>query len=158
MLLRRGQDEHGVLRRLLQCLQKGIEGILGQHVYLVNDIHLVLAILRRDSNLVDDAPDVLYPIVRGGVEFEDVEAPLSLLGGEPIDGVGENPRTGRFADATGTAEEVSLRDLSRLDAVPQGVGDGLLAHHRLPCGGTVFACGDEEVVSFGHRVKGAACP
>ena len=47
-----------MLRRFFQCLQKGIECGGRQHVYLVNDIHLVLADLGRDAYLLNQGTDV----------------------------------------------------------------------------------------------------
>ena len=140
VLLRRGEDEDRVLWRLLERLEERVEGILGQHVDLVNDVDLITSVLRRDAHLVDDAPDVFDTIVGRRVQFEDIETALGLFGGEPVDGVGKNPRAGGFADPTGTTEEVGLGNLSRLDAVTQGVRDGLLAHHRVPGGRAIFAC------------------
>ena len=58
MLLSGGQNENGMLGRLFQCLQKGIECGGRQHVYLVNDIHLVLADLGRDAYLLNQGTDV----------------------------------------------------------------------------------------------------
>ena len=73
VLLRRGEDEDDVCGRLLQRLEEGIEGGRREHMYLVDDEHLILAQLRRDARLLHQRLDMLHGVVRGGVELEDVE-------------------------------------------------------------------------------------
>ena len=63
VLFRGGQNEHRVRRRFLQCFQKRIERRLTEHVHLVNDVHLVFALLRRNPDLIHDASDVLHLVV-----------------------------------------------------------------------------------------------
>ena len=108
-------------------------------MHLVDDINLVFAILRRDAHLIDDAPDVLYAIVRGGVKLKHVETALGLFSGETVDGVGKNPAH-RWSLPTprGPQNRVGLRNLTAFDAVAQRVGNGPLTHNGLPCGRSVL--------------------
>ena len=71
-----GEDEDDVLWRLLQCLKEGIEGSRAEHVYLVDDKHLVLSDLWRYARLLHQLLDVVHTIVAGGVELKDVVRPL----------------------------------------------------------------------------------
>ena len=69
----RGQHEHHVGRRLLERLQqRGLRGP-GEHVDLVEDVHLVAA-GRRVRRPLDQLPDVVDAVVAGGVQLVDVEA------------------------------------------------------------------------------------
>ncbi len=72
VLLGGGEDEDHVRWRLLQRLKEGIEGSGAEHVYLVDDEHLVLAHLRRDAGLLHQGLDVVHTIVAGGVQLKDV--------------------------------------------------------------------------------------
>ena len=72
MLFGSGKDENGMMRRLFQGLQKSIEGSLGQHVYLVNDIYFIFADLRRDTYLLYQRTDVFYGVIAGGIQLMNV--------------------------------------------------------------------------------------
>ena len=78
VLLRRSEDEDDVCGRLLKCLQECVEGSSGEHVNLVDDKHLVASELRWDACLLHERLDVLYGVVAGGVELEDVERTLLI--------------------------------------------------------------------------------
>ena len=71
VLLRGRKNEYGVGRRLLQCLEEGVEGRLGQHVHLVDDIDTVPADLRRNLDLVHQCLDVVHTVVGGGIQLVD---------------------------------------------------------------------------------------
>ncbi len=73
VFLGRRQDKNGVRRRLLQCFQKSIERLLREHVHLIYDKNLVPALLRLKAHLFDQRTNVLHGVVRGGIEFSDVE-------------------------------------------------------------------------------------
>ena len=80
MFLRGGQDEDDIGRGLLQCLQKGVEGLCGEHVYLVDDEYLIFPSLRRNANLVANLTDVVDRVVGGGVQLVYVHGTLFLKG------------------------------------------------------------------------------
>ncbi len=67
-----------VLRRLLQRLKKGVEGGSREHVYLVDDKHLILAHLRRYAGLLHQNLNLVNTIVAGGIQLEDVVGPLLI--------------------------------------------------------------------------------
>ena len=53
MFLGGGEDKLRIGRRFFQGLKEGVEGSTRQHVYLIDDIHFILAYLRRDAHLFD---------------------------------------------------------------------------------------------------------
>ena len=143
VLLRGGQDEDGVCRRLLQGFEEGIEGGLGEHVNLVDDVHAVLSHLRRHLHLLHEGFDVLYGVVGGGIQFMDAvgSALLETYAGfafpaglhvrprvGAVNHFGEDARRGGFAHATRAAEEVCMGQLPPPDGVGQRSGNGILAN------------------------------
>ena len=60
-------------RRLLQGLQQGVEGLLGEHVHFIDDIDLVLALGRQILDLLPQVPDLVDAPVGGAVDFQDVQ-------------------------------------------------------------------------------------
>ena len=143
MLLRRGEDEDDVCRRLLKGLEEGIERCSRKHVHLVNDEDLVTSELRWDARLLHERLDMLYGVVGGSVELEDIQGTLLverlttlaritslalcrwILA---VDGFGEDARTGGLSHASGTAEEVGMCQFSALHGILQRRGQGCLAH------------------------------
>ena len=131
-----GQHEAHVLRRLLERLQQSVGRRRRQHVHLVEDVHLVAA-RRPDDRTADQLPHGVDAVVRGGVELEqvvavsvlDAEAALALATRLALDEVRtverfrEDPRRGRLAGATGTAEQVGVT----LGALGHGIAQRL--HH-----------------------------
>ena len=143
VLLRGGQNEHRVRRRLLQGFQKRIERRLTQHVYLVDDVHFVLALLGRDANLIDDASDVLHLVVGGRVKLKHVERHRLVLHVKSVDGPGKNPRRRGLPHSSRPAEQIGLSDLPRRNALLQRLRDARLPHHGIPGLGPIFAGADE---------------
>ena len=143
VLLRGGQDEHRMRRRLFQRLQKCVERRLAQHVHLVDDVHLVFALLRRDANLIHDAADVLHLVVGGRVKLKHVERHRLVLHVKPIDGTGKNPRRRGLPHPARPAEQIGLCNLPRRNALLQRLRDARLPHHGIPGLGPIFAGADE---------------
>ena len=52
-------------------------------MHLVNDEDFVLALLRLETHLLHERPDMLDAVVGGGVEFHDVERGV-VFGGEAV--------------------------------------------------------------------------
>ena len=73
MFFRRCQNENRVRRRFLQGFQKGIEGLLRQHVNLINDEHFVLSLLRLKTHLFDERPNVFDTIIGGCIQLGNIE-------------------------------------------------------------------------------------
>ena len=157
-----GEDEDGVARRLLERLEEGVESLLREHMYLVDDEERVASHLRQDAHLLDEGADVVHRVVRGGIQLVDVEraslvegaarfalvAGLRAVGIQAVDRLGEDTRTGGLTHATRPAEEVGVRQLTTLDGVFQRRGDALLSHYRFECRGAVFSCRNNK---FAHN-------
>ena len=73
VFLGRCKDEDGMLRRLFEGLEEGVEGGSREHVDLVDDEHRVATHLGDDAHLLDQGADILYRVVRCGIELVDVE-------------------------------------------------------------------------------------
>ena len=153
VLLGGGEYEHHVSRRLLERLQKGVEGSLREHVHLVDNEHLVLAHLRRYACLLHERLDVLYGVVAGCVELEDVVraalrkrlAALALAaclavcrGVHAVDCLGEDARTRRLAYSARSAEQVGVCQFATLHGILQRSGESSLPHHRVERHRAVF--------------------
>ncbi len=141
MLLRRGEDEDRVRRWLFQRFQKRIEGRLGQHVHLINDINLVVALLRRYTHLVNNGTDVLDLVVRGRIQFKHIEGIIILLVGiESIDGPSKDSRRSGLSHTAWPTKEVSLGNLVLVNGLLQRLRDAVLSHHRIPVLRSVLPC------------------
>ena len=68
-----GEDEDGVRRRLLERLEEGVPGLLGQHVGLVEDVDLPAAAGRRVGDPLAQVADVVDRAVGGGVHLDHVD-------------------------------------------------------------------------------------
>ena len=123
VLLCGGEDEDGVCRRFLECLEEGVEGCCGKHVNLIDDEDFVLADLWRDVDLLDELSDVVHTVVGGCIEFVDVVGPLLVkglagfalfagvsvgLGIEAVDGFRKDACTGGLTYSAWSAEEVGM--------------------------------------------------
>ncbi len=133
--LRGGEDEHHVGRRLLERLQQPVEGLLRQHVDLVDDVDLVPEAGGGVGGVLAQAADVVDAGVGGPVDLLDVGPGADLRargagqargGSRPLFAVerpGEDPGEGGLADAAGSGEQVGVVDLPRGDGVGEGAGD-----------------------------------
>ena len=155
VLLGRGQDEDDVRRRLLERLQESVEGLLREHVNLVDDKHLVATYLRRYARLLHERLDVLDGVVRGGIEFENIVrtllverlARLAMVAGlaflgrrQAVDGLGKDACTGGLSNASWTAEEVGMSQFSTLHRILQRRGQRALSDHRVEGHRAVLSC------------------
>src|SRR3712207_89549 len=127
MFLRRGENKNGMMRRFLQCLQKSVESRSRQHVHLIDNVYFVFPYLRRNTHLLHQLPDIVYRIVRSGIEFMDVVRPLLVEGyarfafvtslpfGGKIHTVyrfGEDPRASCFSYTARSAEQIGVRQFT----------------------------------------------
>ena len=143
VLFRGGQNEHCVRRRLFQGLQKRIECRLGQHVHLVDDVHLVIALLRGDTHLVNNGANVFHFVVRRRIQFKDVECVILLvIRVKPIDGSSENSGGRCLAHPARSTEQIRLRNLLLLDRLLERSGDAVLPDHGIPMLRSVLPCRD----------------
>ena len=170
VLLRSSQDEDDVCWRFLQCLQESVKGCRREHVHLVNDKDLILAQLRRDARLLHQRLDVLYRVVRCGIELKDVQRSLfverltrltfvarlavtrRVLA---VDGLGKDTRTGRLSHTTRPAKQVGMGQFARLHGILQRRRQSSLSHHRVKRHRAVFS-GRNNVLHksrFGFRLQ-----
>ena len=151
-----GQDEHGVGRRLLEGLEQRVEGLGGEHVHLVDDVHLHAAFHRREVDLVAQVADVVDAPVGGGVHLDDVHGaapadglavragPIRVgrrlaLAGVAVEGHGEDLGGGSLAGAAGTGEEIRVAHPVLVDGVDERTGHVLLPDDVLEAGRAVLA-------------------
>ena len=142
VLLGGGEDENGVCRRFLEGLQEGIERLRREHVDLIDDVHAVLAHLRRDLHLVHQRLDIFHTVVRGRIQLVDAVGPTLLegdarfaraaglhllVGMRAVDGFGENAGRGGLSHAARAAEQIGVRQFAPQDGILEGFGDGILA-------------------------------
>ena len=142
VLLGGGENEDGVCRRLFQRFQEGIERLCGEHVDLIDDVHAVLAHLRRDLHLVHQRLDIFHTVVRGRIQLVDAVGPTLLegdarfaraagfhllVGMRAVDGFGENAGRGGLSHAARAAEQIGVRQFAPQDGILEGFGDGILA-------------------------------
>ena len=142
VFLRCRQNEDGVCRGLFQRLEEGVEGGLGQHVDLIDDVHAVASDLRGHLYLFHERFDVFHGVVGSGIQFVDAvraafletHARFALPAGlhfrpgvHAIDHFGENARRGGLAHAPRTAEQIGMRQLPPPDGVGQRPGNRVLA-------------------------------
>ena len=66
---------------------------------------------------------------------------------EAVDGLGKDTRTSGLTDATRSAEEVGMCELTCANGIFQRSGYGLLPDHRVEGSGTILARGNDI---FGH--------
>ena len=126
--------------RLLQGLEQGVRGLGGQHVDLVDDVHLPPP-GRAQVRPGDQVAHGVDPPVGGGVELDDVEGPalgdlgarradaagLAVEGVHAVQGLGQDAGAGRLARAPGAAEQVGVGDPVVPDGVAERVADVVLA-------------------------------
>ena len=155
-------------RRLLERLQQGVEGALGQHVHLVDEEHLEARGERHVGGLVPQPSHVIDARVRRGVDLDQVCFGPRVIGLAPCAGpagiirgpllavqrLGEEPRGGGLARPSGAEEQVSVPDTVLGDRSPQGAG-----HHVLPRdlseGSRAVLSSEDEVGHQGERRAGA---
>ncbi len=160
--LGRGEHEDDVRRRLLQGLQQGVEGLLGEHVHFVDDVDLVLPLRGPVPDGLPQVADLVDAAVRRAVDLKDVDAPplgdlradfarivgIGIVRIGTVDRAGEDPGGGGLADPPRSAEEVGVAHPAGGDGVAKRGGDMLLADDVPEHPGTPFP-GGREVRGFG---------
>ena len=166
-----GEHELGVLRRLLQRLQEGVEGRRRQHVDFVDDVDLVARARRRIAHAVIDLADIVDAGVGRSVHLQHVHVPafhdrlavhaeVRHVDGRPlhravgllvVQGAGEDAGGGGLADPADAGEDPGLRNSPGLERVRDGADHGLLADQVLEAGGAVFA--GENAVGLVGRLR-----
>ena len=154
VFLRGGQNEDGMMGRLFQRLEEGIERRGGQHVHLVYDVHLVSAYLGRDAHLLYQLADVVDGVIGGGIQLVYVVRALLVegfarfafiarlavgRGVQAVYGLGKDAGASGFPHPPGAAEQVGVGQLAGADGIFQRSGECALPYHGVEGGGAVFA-------------------
>ena len=140
-----------------QRLEQRIERVLGQHVHLVDEVHLVAPARRQVLRVLDYLAHVVDAGVAGGVDLEQVDEAARIhrlahradaAGFGPdatfaIQALGEDARDRGLAHAAGSGEEEGVMHPSRIQRIGQGTDDMLLAHQFGKTPGAPFAREDE---------------
>ena len=141
-LVRLGGREHedDVWRRLLEGLEQRVEGRVGQHVDLVDEVDLVGRRVGGVADALAQGADLVDAAVGGGVELDQVERAalvereagvagvvgLAPRGRLAVDGLGEDAAGAGLARAARAGEEVGVRGRPGGDGVAQRGGDRVL--------------------------------
>ena len=142
-----------MLRRLLQDLEQGVERLGGEHVHLVHNIHPLFHRGGGVYRLVQDGPDVVHPVVGGGVQLQHVQDGAVLnaqAGGAGVAGVavpgafavhrpGQQLGAGGLARPPGAGEQVGVGQPPGRHLALEGLGDVALAHHLVKGAGAPLA-------------------
>jgi hypothetical protein len=140
-----GKNEDDMRRRFLQSFQKGIEGLVSEHVYFIDDVNLefilsgkIPDILPELSNLINapvGGPVNLYHIHRNTrADFLAEGTAIARLRGRPvlaIEGFGQNPGHRSFTHPARASKKVSVRYPLPSDGILQGLSDGFLPDNFL---------------------------
>ena len=141
--LGRGQQELHMLRGLFQSLQQGIEAVPGQHVHLIDQVHLEATLAWQELGVREQVAGIVHACPRGRVNFHQVHEPPGGDGlasrtrtarrrrdaGFAIQTRGENAGQRRLAHAAGSGEQIGVMQTGIVESVGEGAYDVLLAHH-----------------------------
>ena len=58
--------------RLLQGLEKGVEGLVGEHVHFIDDVHFVFVLGGKILDVLPELPDFVDPPVGSPVDLQDI--------------------------------------------------------------------------------------
>ena len=137
-----GQHEDGVGRRLFDDLQQGVEGLGAEHVHFIDDVDPVAAEGGAGLRLLPQGPGIGHGGPAGGVDLDDVQAAVRLLGSPAgiahtagrgggtlgaVEGPSQDAGRAGLARAAHAGEEVGLVDAAALLGPLEGVGQGLHA-------------------------------
>ena len=154
---RGGEDELHVPRRLFQRLQQRVERALGEHVHLVDEVHLVAGDQRPVARALDDLADVVDAGVGGGVHLQhvgvaplhDLDAVAAELGHVEgglvhalalvVEGAREDARGGGLADPAHAGQHVALSYAVGGERVLERRHHGVLADQVVEGGRPVLA-------------------
>ena len=141
--------------RFFQSLQEGIEGLSRKHMHLVDDKHLVFSCLRWYMRLLHQIFDLLYTIVGGSIQFEDVQrtsfckclTAFALSTGiscsswcKTVYHLCKDAGTGSLSYSARSAEQVCMSQFPATHSILQRCGQRTLSHHAIECQRTIFSC------------------
>ena len=132
-------------------------------MYLINTINLVLALRRREVDLVAQVADIVNGCVGRRVNFDEVEEAILVdgfaiftfvvgtfcrVGIRAIDRLRQQTRERGLPRSARTREEIRVRDAVCRDGILQRGDDVVLSQHGAPFLGSVFS-----VEGLGHFSK-----
>ena len=119
-----GKDKDHIGRRLLQCLQHGIEGTRGEHMHLVYDIYHVFPVRGSILHSLIDLTDILYTVIGSGIDLQyihgrsgsDPPAAFTFAAGTAfhrmfaVHGLGQKLGHGGLSRTSGSTEQIGMSD------------------------------------------------
>ncbi|VVZ97019.1 hypothetical protein HALO32_03134 [Halomonas lysinitropha] len=148
-LLRIGgrQQKLHVRGRLLQGLQQGIEAAGGEHVHLIDEVHLVAPLGGGVLDVVEQLTGIFHLGARCRVDLDQVHeatlvdgatavalaarrrghARVTLAIRRAVQALGQDPRQGGLAHPAGAGEQVGVVQPPLIQGIDQGALDMLLA-------------------------------
>ena len=136
----------------------------GEHVHLVDEVHLAAAACRRVLHVVEQFTRVVHLGARSGVDLEQVDEPAgvdvpagaALAAGLrrdaplAVERLGEDAGDGRLADAAGARKQERVMDAARVERVGEGATHVVLADELVEAARAPLAGEDE--VTHGRRL------
>ncbi len=147
------QQELHMLRRLFQGFQKGVKRLVGEHVHLINEVHLVAAAGGRILNVVSKFPHIINTRAGGSIDFNQINKPAFLYftatgafaagfcgnTGFTVQAPGQQAANGGFTDPTGAGKQIGMVQTLVLQRMNQRLENVFLAHHILKGMGPPFS-------------------
>ena len=133
-----GQQELHMRRRLFQGLEQRIERRLGQHVHLVDQVHLVVAAAGHVLRVLDHLSHIVHTGIGSGIDFQQVDIAPGI----------DIPAGGAFTTGVGTGAALAIERLGK-DARDRG-----LAHPAGACEqkGMVHPAGVQRIGQRTHHM------
>jgi hypothetical protein len=143
-----GQHKDGMCGWFFNGLEQRVERRAGEAMHLVNDVHLVLALVGRKSDALTQLAHVIDAGVRRGIDLDQVEeaalvdglAVAAFIAGahgrvvvQAVDGLGQQAGHRRLASAARPGEKVSVPHAPADQRIAQCVGHVLLPHDIFKC-------------------------
>src|SRR6516162_6267022 len=72
--LRSGENENYVRGRFFQSFQQRVECLLSQHMNLVDNVYLVLASYRRETDIFPEFANLVDAVITRSVDLKHVQA------------------------------------------------------------------------------------
>ena len=137
------QQEFDVRRRLFEGFQQRIEGVVGQHVHFVDEVHLVAAASGRVLHVVQQFARIINLGAGGRVDLDEVDeaafvdfaacgayaAWIGADAGFAVERLGEDARHRRLADAASTGEQECVMHFAAIECVGQRAQHVFLPDH-----------------------------
>ena len=158
-----GEQELDVRGWLFERLEERVEAVAGEHVHLVDEVHLETGPDRGVLDVVEKVPGLLHPGARGRVHFDEIDvAPLVDLAAGPalaarprgravlaVEALREDPGDSGLADPARSREQIGMVQPVALEGVDEGPHHVLLAHDgveapRTPLAGERLVAHDSE--------------